>query len=41
MKNVRYEFSAPWGRLLMGMSGGVVVLFVGLISNHWKSIRTP
>jgi len=26
----RQEFSAPWGRLLKGMSGGVVVLFMGI-----------
>lgn len=30
MKNSEQEFKAPWGRLLTGMSFGVIVLFVGI-----------
>jgi hypothetical protein len=30
MKNDQQKFGAPWGRLLMGMSGGVTLLFVVL-----------
>jgi hypothetical protein len=32
MKNEQQEFSAPWGRLLKGMSGGVVMLFIVLLA---------
>ena len=28
--NEQQEFGAPWGRLLKGMSGGVVLLFIGI-----------
>lgn len=27
---MKTEFKAPWGRLLKGMSGGVVALFIGI-----------
>ena len=30
MKGDRQEYGAPWGRLLKGISGGVVVLFIGI-----------
>ena len=30
MTNEQQKFGAPWGRLLMGMSGGVVALFIGI-----------
>lgn len=29
--DAQQEFRAPWGRLLKGMSGGVVVLFIGIV----------
>jgi len=37
MKAEQQEFGAPWGRLLMGMSGGVVALFVWVLFMSGKT----